>query len=311
MNKIAFVFSGQGAQKVGMGKDFYENSEISKNIFDTASEKIGLDLRALCFEENDLLDKTEYTQAALVTTCLAIVREVEKRGLYADVTAGLSLGEYTAIAVAGGMSDMDAISVVRERGKFMQDAVPEGEGAMSAILGMTGEQVESVIEDMENVFVANYNCPGQIVITGKTESVQEANEKLLSAGAKRAMLLNVSGPFHSPFLVGAGEKLGELLKKVSFTKLQIPYVTNVTGRYVTDVKETKELLSKQVASSVRWQDSVENMIEDGVDVFVEIGVGKTLSGFIRKVNKNVKTYSISTWKDMEKVISELGGVGRC
>lgn len=206
---------------------------------------------------------------------------------------------------------MDAISVVRERGKFMQDAVPEGEGAMSAILGMTGEQVESVIEDMENVFVANYNCPGQIVITGKTESVQEANEKLLSAGAKRAMLLNVSGPFHSPFLVGAGEKLGELLKKVSFTKLQIPYVTNVTGRYVTDVKETKELLSKQVASSVRWQDSVENMIEDGVDVFVEIGVGKTLSGFIRKVNKNVKTYSISTWKDMEKVISELGGVGRC
>ena len=311
MNKIAFVFSGQGAQKVGMGKDFYENSEISKNIFDTASEKIGLDLRALCFEENDLLDKTEYTQAALVTTCLAIVREVEKRGLYADVTAGLSLGEYTAIAVAGGMSDMDAISVVRERGKFMQDAVPEGEGAMSAILGMTGEQVESVIEDMENVFVANYNCPGQIVITGKTESVQEANEKLLSAGAKRAMLLNVSGPFHSPFLVGVGEKLGELLKKVSFTKLQIPYVTNVTGRYVTDVKETKELLSKQVASSVRWQDSVENMIEDGVDVFVEIGVGKTLSGFIRKVNKNVKTYSISTWKDMEKVISELGGVGRC
>ena len=311
MNKIAFVFSGQGAQKVGMGKDFYENSEISKNIFDTASEKIGLDLRALCFEENDLLDKTEYTQAALVTTCLAIVREVEKRGLYADVTAGLSLGEYTAIAVAGGMSDMDAISVVRERGKFMQDAVPEGEGAMSAILGMTGEQVESVIEDMENVFVANYNCPGQIVITGKTESVQEANEKLLSDGAKRAMLLNVSGPFHSPFLVGAGEKLGELLKKVSFTKLQIPYVTNVTGRYVTDVKETKELLSKQVASSVCWQDSVENMIEDGVDVFVEIGVGKTLSGFIRKVNKNVKTYSISTWKDMEKVISELGGVGRC
>ena len=311
MNKIAFVFSGQGAQKVGMGKDFYENSEISKNIFDTASEKIGLDLRALCFEENDLLDKTEYTQAALVTTCLAIVREVEKRGLYADVTAGLSLGEYTAIAVAGGMSDMEAISVVRERGKFMQDAVPEGEGAMSAILGMTGEQVESVIEDMENVFVANYNCPGQIVITGKTESVQEANEKLLSAGAKRVMLLNVSGPFHSPFLVGAGEKLGELLKKVSFTKLQIPYVTNVTGRYVTDVKETKELLSKQVASSVRWQDSVENMIEDGVDVFVEMGVGKTLSGFIRKVNKNVKTYSISTWKDMEKVISELGGVGRC
>ena len=311
MNKIAFIFSGQGAQKVGMGKDFYENSEISKNIFDSASEKIGLDLRKLCFEENDLLDKTEYTQAALVTTCLAIAREVESRGLYANVTAGLSLGEYAAIAVAGGMSDMDAISVVRARGKFMQEAVPEGEGAMSAILGMTGEQVECVIKDIENVFVANYNCPSQIVITGKSESVQAANEKLLSAGAKRAMLLNVSGPFHSPFLVGAGEKLGELLENVSFSELQIPYVTNVTGKYITDIKETKELLAKQVASSVRWQKSVENMIADGVDTFVEIGVGKTLCGFIRKINRNVKTYSISAWEDMERVISELGGADRC
>lgn len=311
MNKIAFVFSGQGAQKAGMGKDFYEHGEIAKHIFDTASEKLGLDMRKLCFEENDLLDKTEYTQAALVTTCLAIARETEKRGLHADVTAGLSLGEYSAIAVAGGMSDMDAVSVVRERGKFMQDAVPEGEGAMSAILGMRREEVERVIGDMANVFVANYNCPNQIVITGKTDAVREANEKLLSAGAKRAMLLNVSGPFHSPFLVGAGEKLGGLLEEISFSELQIPYVTNVTGEYVTDIKETKELLAKQVSSSVRWQESVENMIADGVDTFVEIGVGKTLSGFIRKVDKNVKTYSISVWEDMEKVVSELGGTGRC
>lgn len=311
MNKIAFVFSGQGAQKAGMGKDFYEHSEIAKNIFDTASEKLELDLRKLCFEENDLLDKTEYTQAALVTTSLAIAREVEKRGLHADVTAGLSLGEYAAIAIAGGMSDMDAISVVRERGKFMQDAVPEGEGAMSAILGMAGQEVENVIADMENVFVANYNCPNQIVITGKTDAVREANEKLLSAGAKRAMLLNVSGPFHSPFLVGAGKKLGELLENISFSELQIPYVTNVTGKYITDIKETKELLSKQVASSVLWQESVETMIADGVDTFVEIGVGKTLSGFIRKINRNVKTCSISTWEDMEKVLAEFGGADKC
>lgn len=311
MNKIAFVFSGQGAQKAGMGKDFYEHSEIAKNIFDTASEKLELDLRKLCFEENDLLDKTEYTQAALVTTSLAIAREVEKRGLHADVTAGLSLGEYTAIAIAGGMSDMDAISVVRERGKFMQDAVPEGEGTMSAILGMAGQEVENVIADMENVFVANYNCPNQIVITGKTDAVREANEKLLSAGAKRAMLLKVSGPFHSLFLVEAGKKLGELLENISFSELQIPYVTNVTGKYITDIKETKELLSKQVASSVLWQESVETMIADGVDTFVEIGVGKTLSGFIRKINRNVKTYSISTWEDMEKVLAELGGANKC
>ena len=311
MSKIAFVFSGQGVQKAGMGKDFYEQSEIAKHIFDEASERIGVDLRKLCFEENDLLDRTEYTQAALVTTCLAIARVVEENGLHADVTAGLSLGEYTAIAVSGGMTDMDAISTVKKRGKFMQEAVPQGEGAMSAILGMTAEQVESVITNMENVFVANYNCPNQTVITGKTEEVQSANEKLLSAGAKRAMLLNVSGPFHSPFLVDAGEKLRKVLADISFTKIKIPYVTNVTGKYITNIEETKELLTKQVASSVLWQQSVENMIADGVDTFVEIGVGKTVSGFIKKIDRNVKTYSISNWQEMKKVTDELGGRDKC
>ena len=301
MSKIAFVFSGQGVQKAGMGKDFYEQSEIAKHIFDEASERIGLDLRKLCFEENDLLDRTEYTQAALVTTCLAIARVVEENGLHADVTAGLSLGEYTAIAVSGGMTDMDAISTVKKRGKFMQEAVPQGEGAMSAILGMTAEQVESVITNMENVFVANYNCPNQTVITGKTEEVQSANEKLLSAGAKRAMLLNVSGPFHSPFLVDAGEKLREVLADISFTKLKIPYVTNVTGEYVSDISKTKELLVKQISSPVKWEQSVRNMINNGVDTFVEIGPGKTLAGFIRKIDRNVKCINISTIDDLDKL----------
>ena len=305
MSKIAFIFPGQGAQKAGMGKDFYENSEVAREIYDTASELLEMDMKELCFEENDRLDITEYTQAALVTTCLAMARVLEGRGVKADVTAGLSLGEYCAIAMAGGMYDRDAITTVRKRGILMQEAVPAGEGAMSAILGMTGEAIEEVIKDIKGVSVANYNCPGQIVITGKTEAVVEANTKLLENGAKRALTLNVSGPFHSPLLGDAGKELRKVLDKVSLKELQIPYVTNVTANYVTDINETKDLLGAQVASSVRWQQSVENMIADGVDTFVEIGPGKTLAGFMRKINKDVKVYNVSAWEDVDKVAEAL------
>lgn len=307
MSKIAFIFPGQGAQKAGMGEDFYRNSEIAKEIFDRASELLDLDMKALCFEENDRLDITEYTQTALVTTCLAMARTAEAKGLRADVTAGLSLGEYCAIAMAGGMRDNDAITTVRKRGILMQEAVPTGVGAMAAILGMAGDKIEEVIADIADVSVANFNCPGQIVITGKTEAVEEANAKLLENGAKRALMLNVSGPFHSPLLTEAGEKLGEVLKHVFVKELKIPYVTNVTAGYVTDIEETKALLATQVASSVRWQQSVENMIADGVDTFVEIGPGKTLAGFMKKINKEVKVYNINSWETMEKVIGELVG----
>ena len=305
MNKTAFIFPGQGSQTAGMGKDFYEQSKIAKQIYDQASEKTDLDLRHLCFEENDKLDITEYTQAALVTTCLAMARTIEEKGLHPDVTAGLSLGEYCAIALAGGISDLDAIYAVRQRGILMQEAVPQGEGAMAAILAMPNEKIEKILSEIPGVSIANYNCPGQTVITGETKAVEKANEKLLENGAKRAVMLNVSGPFHSPMLKQAGEKLGEVLDKITLTNLDLPYVTNVTAQYVEDIKETKELLMKQVASSVRWQQSIENMIEDGVDTFIEIGPGKTLTGFMRKINRNVKTYHISTWDEMEKVISEL------
>lgn len=199
MSKTAFIFPGQGVQKAGMGKDFYENSEVARYIYDTATEALQLDMRKLCFEENAKLDRTEYTQAALVATCLAMARVLESKGIRPDVTAGLSLGEYCAVAMAGGINDQDAIMAVRKRGILMQEAVPLGVGAMAAILGMSGEAVEAVLEEIPDVFVANYNCPGQIVITGKAEAVRKANEALLSSGAKRAILLNVSGPFHSPF----------------------------------------------------------------------------------------------------------------
>ena len=305
MSKIAFIYPGQGAQKCGMGKDFYEGNESAHEIYEKASELLELDVKALCFEENDKLDITEYTQAAMVTTCLAMTAVVREKGLEPDVTAGLSLGEYCAIAVAGGMSESDAIYTVRKRGIFMQEAVPVGVGSMAAVLGMTGEEIENVIKDIDGVSIANYNCPGQIVITGYAQPVVEASEKLKEAGAKRVVPLNVSGPFHSPLLEDAGIKLGEVLDFVEWFPLRIPYVTNVTAEYVTASGETKELLQKQVANSVRWEQSIRNMIENGVDTFVEIGPGKTLAGFMRKINRDVKMYNIETLEDVEKVVSAI------
>lgn len=305
MSKIAFMFPGQGAQKAGMGKDFYEQSETARKVVDRATELLGIDMKELCFEENDRLDQTEYTQAALVTVCLAMEHVLREKGLNPDVTAGLSLGEYCAIASAGGMSADDAITTVRKRGILMQNAVPGGKGSMAAVLGMTGEAIEKVVEGIDGVTIANYNCPGQIVITGWKESVEKASEALKEAGAKRVMPLNVSGPFHSPMLEDAGKELGKVLENTELFPLQIPYVTNVTAEYVTDISETKALLAKQVASSVRWQQSVENMIADGVDTFVEIGPGRTLAGFMRKISRDVKVYNVSVWEDADKVVSEL------
>lgn len=305
MSKIAFIFPGQGAQKAGMGKDFYDNSEIVRNIFDQASENLGLDMKALCFEENDLLDQTEYTQAALVTTCLSIAKVLEEKGLVPDVTAGLSLGEYCAISVAGGMKVEDAIKLVRIRGQLMQNTVPLGKGAMSAVLGMDSTQIEQVIADMEGVSIANYNCPGQIVITGETVAVAQAGEALKEAGAKRIMPLKVSGPFHSPMLSEAGEALGKELEKIELEALKVPYVTNVTAEQIEDISETKALLAKQVASSVRWQQSMENMIANGVDTFVEVGPGRTLAGFLKKINRDVTVYNVAAWDDVEKVVGAL------
>ncbi len=313
MSKIAFIFPGQGAQKTGMGKDFYEQSQRAAEIYDAASkrlkEEMEIDIRNLCFDENDKLDQTAYTQAALVTTCLAMARTLEEKGVRADVTAGLSLGEYCAIAVAGGMSDLDAVWAVRKRGVLMEEAVPTGVGAMAAVLGLSAEQIEKVTEEIKGVTVANYNCPGQVVITGETDSVDAAKEKLLECGAKRVLPLNVSGPFHSPMLKEAGEKLSEVLDQIHFHELELPYVTNVTAEPITDICKTKELLKEQVAASVRWQQSMERMIEDGVDTFIEIGPGKTLAGFLKKINRTVTVMNISCIEDVDKVASAVNLCG--
>ena len=305
MSKIAFIYPGQGAQKAGMGKDFYENSPLARDIYDRASECLELDMRALCFEENDLLDQTEYTQAAMVTTCLAMTAVLNEQGAEADVTAGLSLGEYCAIAEAGAMDLLDAIRLVRVRGQLMQHTVPTGEGAMAAVLGMDADQIDAVIEPIANVTVANYNCPGQIVITGGTAGIEQASKTLKEAGAKRVVSLNVSGPFHSPMLRSAGEKLGKELLTVQLGELKIPYVTNVTAEYVTDSSKIRELLTRQVYSPVRWEQSIRKMIAQDVDTFVEIGPGRTLTGFLRKIDRNVTVYQVNTWEDSKQIMEEL------
>ena len=300
MSKIAFIFPGQGAQYTGMGRDFYEQTETGRKVFDQASELLGFSMPELVFEPNDRLDITEYTQAAMVTTSIAMMKVfTERTGIRPDVAAGLSLGEYCALAAAGVMSDADAITTVRQRGILMQQAVPVGIGSMAAVFGMEASAIEEVLASMDDVQIANYNCPGQIVISGKKEAVEAAAESLKTAGAKRVIPLKVSGPFHSRMLTEAGKKLGQVLENVSVSKPQIPYVANVTAQYVTDAESVKPLLEKQVSSSVRWQQSVEMMIADGVDTFIEIGPGKTLSGFMKKINRNVTVLNIEKTEDVE------------
>lgn len=309
MSKIAFVFPGQGAQVVGMGQNVYENSAVAKDVFEEASKAVDLDLKALCFEENNDINITEYTQVCLLTTSVAIMEELKTRGIKADVAAGLSLGEYCALVAAGSMNFVDAAKAVRKRGIFMQEEVPAGKGTMAAILGMDAAEIDKNIEEFDKVQVANYNCPGQIVISGETEQVKQAADKLKEAGAKRAVLLNVSGPFHSSLLAGAGEKLEKVLKELTIEKPQIPYVANVDASYITEQEDILPRLVNQVSHSVRWQQSVEKMVEDGVDTFIEIGPGRTLAGFNKKIGKAIgkelTTYNVATMEDIDKVVEAL------
>ena len=302
MSKIAFIFPGQGAQYVGMGKDFYDAYEEAREVYRKAKEATGLDIEALCFTENDKLNITEYTQIAMLTTEVALLKVLESKGVHADVCAGLSLGEYGALAAADVM-DLDSLfQLIRLRGIYMQEAYPVG-GAMTAVLGLDAGVIESTLKGIDGIVsIANYNCPGQIVITGEAQAATALQE----AGAKRCIPLKVSGPFHSALLTDAGKKLGEALSKVEIHKPRIPYVCNVEASYVTQEDSIKELLEKQVSHSVRWQQSVEKMIADGTDTFIEIGPGKTLTGFMRKINKDVKVMNVDKLADMEKVLEELG-----
>ena len=305
MGKIAFMFPGQGAQYVGMGKDFYDTIPLCREVFEKASKASGLDVEKLCFEENEQINITEYTQIAMLAAEVAMLKALEEKGIKPDVTGGLSLGEYGALVASGVMSEEDVFKVVRKRGIYMQEAVPTG-GAMVAVLGLDTKVIEEICDSIDGmVTIANYNCPGQIVITGEEKAVKEAMEKLTEAGAKRCVPLKVSGPFHSPLLTEAGEKLAKELEEVIIQDIAIPYIANVTADYVTSKEEVKPLLQKQVSSSVKWQQTIELMIKDGVTTFIEIGPGKTLTGFMRKINRDVQVLNVEKVEDLEKVVEAL------
>ena len=313
MNKTAFIFPGQGAQHIGMGKDFYQQVKESKRIFEEADDTLNMNLSDLIFngEEEDL-KKTENTQPAILTTSMAILKALENEGIDCDYTAGLSLGEYSSIVMSKALDFSDALKVVRQRGKFMQEAVPYGLGGMAAILGMDREFLPMLLKESKDygvVEVANYNSPEQIVISGELKGIKIACEKAIKLGAKRAVELPVSAPFHTSLLTPAGERLSHVLEGVKINEPNKVVVTNVDGESIKDKDEIAGKLVNQVSSSVLWQQSVEYMINQGVDTFVEIGPGKSLTGFVKRIgksmDKDIKSLSISNMETFQKALGIL------
>lgn len=311
MGKLAFVFAGQGAQAVGMGRELCERYKVADDVYDEASEALGFDIKKMIFSgSEDELMITENTQPTIVTMSTAALAVLKEKGIKPDVVAGLSLGEYTAHICSGSLGFADAVRVVKKRGKYMQEEVPQGVGSMAAIIALGADEVCAACEKASAVGVcepANFNCPGQIVVSGEREAVERCCEICKEMGAKRAIPLAVSAPFHCSMLTGAGEKLKKELDGIAFTDMKIPVITNVTADYVENVSDIKPLLVKQVSSSVRWEDTIRKMISDGVDTFVEVGPGKALSGFIKKVSRDVAVYNVEDIASLEKTLEGLGG----
>lgn len=312
MSKIAFLFPGQGSQSVGMGKDLAANFEPAGEIFKKADERLGFSLSSIIFEgPKEELTLTQNTQPALLTASTALLEHFKKHGIQADFVAGHSLGEYSALVAANVLSFEDAVYAVRKRGEYMQEAVPAGQGAMAAVLGLERgkltEVTEAVSSEGNAVQLANLNCPGQIVISGTVKGVELASEQAKAAGAKRAIPLEVSGPFHSELMKPAAERFASVLDELSMNDAEIPVIANVTAAPLSAKTEIKEKLIEQLYSSVLWEDSIQKMIELGVDTFIEIGPGKVLAGLVKKIDRNVRIYSVYDEETSNSVAAALKG----
>ena len=306
MTKIAFMFPGQGSQEAGMGREVAEAVPEAMSVFDEASDAAGMDLKTLCFESpvEDMVD-TEVQQPALVTTCLSLDAALRARGIRPDVVVGHSVGEFSALGSAGTLSVRDAVALVRERGLAMAAAAKERPGSMAAILGLADEAVEKLCEKIHNVWPANYNCPGQLVISGETPSVDEAIDEATREGARRAIKLRVSGAFHSPLVEKAAERLRPAVERVQMLEGTAQFMSTVTAR-IEEAKAYRELLIQQLTAPVKFTQAVRMLIEEGVTTFVEVGPGSVLSGLLKRIDKSVRTISVSDLKSLNEATAELG-----
>lgn len=312
MSKTAFVFPGQGSQYVGMCREFYDKYPVVKRIFDEADDALGFSLTKLCFEgPEDQLRLTYNTQPAILTASTACGAVLKEYGIWCDVAAGHSLGEYSALVNNGAMSFADAVRTVRLRGQFMQEAVPVGEGSMAAILGLDSAKIVEVCRSVETetgeaVQAVNFNCPGQVVIAGAVNAVNRAMAALKEAGAKRSIPLSVSAPFHSTLMQPASERLNLVLEQIEICDIKVPVVANVNAAQVTEGPVIRDLLVQQAAMPVLWEATVRNMVDDGVDVFVEVGPGKVLTGFSKKIAKEIPALNIEDCASLEAVKAHFG-----
>lgn len=309
MGKTAFIFAGQGSQYIGMGKSLYETFPVCRHTYEEASDSLGMDLVKLIFEgAKEELDLTENTQPAIVTMTIAALRAVKESGILPEVVAGLSLGEYSALTAADVFRLEQVVPLVRKRGRFMQEAVPEGVGKMCAILGLSEEKIREACQEAKSFGIvepANFNCPGQIVIGGENRAVEEAARLAKEKGAMKTIELAVSAPFHTSMLKPAADRLKQELEEIQLGSFTVPLVNNVEADYVTDTGRVKDLLYRQVMSSVLWEQSIRRMLTEGITTFVEIGPGKTLSGFIRKIDRGLKVYNVEDVASLESTVKAL------